>query len=60
MRWIASRRMDSQEIFVFFKKVDADSLADAGPQLQKVIDFKLELEESCLVFYKQFEEEKRI
>ena len=28
------------EIFVFFKRVDATSEADAGPQLQKVIEFR--------------------
>jgi tetratricopeptide (TPR) repeat protein len=44
----------SPEIFVFFKGIESASLADPGPQLQKVIDFKLELEETRSIMYKQF------
>ena len=47
----------SPEIFVFFKKIDAASVADPGPQLQKLLNFKLELEESRSVLYKQFDNE---
>jgi EAL domain-containing protein (putative c-di-GMP-specific phosphodiesterase class I) len=48
----------SPEIFVFFKKIDLASIADPGPQLQKLLNFKLEMEESRSVFYKQFDTDK--
>lgn len=37
--------------FVFFKHVDSASLADAGPLLQKVLDFRKSLEELRQVLY---------
>ncbi len=48
----------SPEIFVFFKHIDAASMADAGPQLQKVLDFRKSLEETQQVLYKVFAEGK--
>ena len=48
-RWKETRR---PEVFVFFKHVDAESLADPGPQLAKVLDFRKELEKSRLVVIK--------
>ncbi|MCX7423136.1 MAG: hypothetical protein NT013_26865 [Planctomycetia bacterium] len=43
--------------FVFFKHIDSASLADAGPQLQKVLDFRKSLEESRQVLYHGFANE---
>lgn len=43
------------EIFVFFKFVDALSEADPGPQLQKVMDFRKQLEETRTVLYRYFD-----
>jgi tetratricopeptide (TPR) repeat protein len=48
-RW---RREKSPEIFVFFKRVDAQQEADAGPQLQKVLQFRQHLEDTRQVFYR--------
>jgi hypothetical protein len=45
------------EIFVFFKHIDSASLADAGPQLQKVLDFRKSLEESRQVLSHGFANE---
>jgi len=44
----------SPSIFALFKTVDAPSLGDPGPQLQKVLAFRRDLEESRLVLYRQF------
>ncbi len=41
-------------IFIFFKGVDTDSLADPGTQLQKILDFKLSLEETGSTRYWEF------
>ena len=54
-RW---KKDDVPEIFVFFKRVDAASEADPGPQLKKVIDFRVQLEETRQVLYHYFEDEK--
>jgi hypothetical protein len=45
------------EIFVFFKRVDPVSEADAGPQLQKVMDFRRQLEETRQVLYHYFDDD---
>jgi tetratricopeptide (TPR) repeat protein len=45
----------SPRIFVFFKSVDALSLADPGAQLTKVLEFKRELETSRRVLYKTYD-----
>src|SRR5262249_8133784 len=44
------------EIFVFFKHVDAASMADAGPELSKVLKFRAELEATRSVRYRMFAE----
>jgi hypothetical protein len=58
-RWQKKRRGKPQapEIFVFFKHIDSASMADAGPQLQKVLDFRKSLEESRQVLYHGFSNE---
>lgn len=53
-RWKKDR---SPEIFAFFKHVDAASMADPGPQLEKVLKFRRELERSRIVLYRFFEDE---
>ncbi|MFM9962286.1 MAG: hypothetical protein ACKV2Q_13820, partial [Planctomycetaceae bacterium] len=45
------------EIFVFFKHIDSSSMADPGPQLQKVLDFRKSLEESRQVLSHGFANE---
>jgi tetratricopeptide (TPR) repeat protein len=47
----------SPEIFVFFKHIDPGQMADPGPQLQKVLDFRKQLEESRQVLYHLFNDE---
>ncbi|MEK6258898.1 MAG: tetratricopeptide repeat protein [Planctomycetota bacterium] len=54
-RW---KNTASPEIFVFFKHIDSGQMADAGPQLQKVLDFRKSLEESRLVLYHGFADEQ--
>ena len=58
-RWQKKRRGKPQapEIFVFFKHIDSASMADAGPQLQKVLDFRKSLEETRQVLYHGFANE---
>jgi len=51
-RW---ERTSAPEIFVFFKRVDAESEADPGPQLRKVMDFRKHLEKTHQVLYKYFD-----
>lgn len=51
-RWRSSK---APEIFVFFKRVDAESEADPGPQLRKVMDFRKHLEETREVLYRYFD-----
>ncbi len=46
------------EIFVFFKRVDPESEADPGPQLQKVINFRKHLEDSRQVLYHYFDSQE--
>ncbi|MGH7601736.1 MAG: DUF4062 domain-containing protein, partial [bacterium] len=42
------------EIMLYFREVHPDFLEDAGPQLQKVLDFKKQIEESRLALYWQY------
>jgi hypothetical protein len=58
-RWQKQRRGKPQapEIFVFFKHIDSASMADPGPQLQKVLDFRKSLEESRQVLSHGFANE---
>lgn len=53
-RW---KKDKEPEIFVFFKDIDPASMADAGPQLQKVLDFRKQLEASRQVLYHGFADE---
>ena len=46
------------QIFVFFKNIDPGQIADAGPQLTKVLTFRRSLEESRRVLYQTFNDEK--
>ncbi|MCG8509322.1 MAG: DUF4062 domain-containing protein, partial [Rhodospirillales bacterium] len=54
-RW---KKDKAPEIFVFFKRVDAASEADAGPQLKKVMDFRKHLEETRQVWSPYFDDEQ--
>jgi len=51
-RW---RSSCAPEIFVFFKRVDAESEADPGAQLRKVMDFRKHLEETREILYHYFD-----
>ena len=55
-RW---KKEGRPEIFVFFKYVDAASMADAGPQLAKVLAFRKELEKTRQVLYHEFDDETK-
>ncbi|MDH3997309.1 MAG: tetratricopeptide repeat protein [Desulfuromonadales bacterium] len=50
------KREGKPEIFVFFKRVDPASEADPGPQLEKVMEFRRQLEETRQVLYHYFED----
>ena len=54
-RW---KKTGSPELFVFFKHVDPGQMADPGPQLQKVLDFRRQLEDSRQVLYRVVADEK--
>jgi tetratricopeptide (TPR) repeat protein len=54
-RW---KKTDAPEIFVFFKRVDAASEGDPGPQLKKVMEFRKQLEETRQVLYHYFDDER--
>jgi hypothetical protein len=49
-------RASSPEIWMFFKTVDTAQTADAGPQLQKVINFRESLVEGKAILSKEFED----
>jgi tetratricopeptide (TPR) repeat protein len=44
-----------RDIVILFKGVDADRLADAGPQLSKVMDFRRSIEEEKKFLYHSFD-----
>jgi tetratricopeptide (TPR) repeat protein len=50
-RW---KKDQAPVIFVFFKHIDSSRMADPGLQLQKVLDFRKELEKTRTVLYRQF------
>ncbi|CQR41613.1 hypothetical protein THICB3110182 [Thiomonas sp. CB3] len=52
---LADEKSPLQEIVVFFKAVEARQLSDAGPQLQAVLKFKKELEESKSALFETFD-----
>ena len=54
-RW---KKDGKPEIFVFFKRVDAASEADPGPQLKKVMEFRKQLEETRQLLYRHFDDEQ--
>ncbi|MCY2951288.1 MAG: tetratricopeptide repeat protein [Planctomycetota bacterium] len=54
-RW---EKTGKPEVFVFFKNVDAASVADPGEQLQKVLKFRKQLQDTRKVLYRFFEDEK--
>ena len=54
-RWQKTR---APEIFVFFKRVDAASEADPGPELAKVMTFRKHLEDTRQVLYRNFDDER--
>lgn len=45
-----------RDLLVFFKEVDAVRLGDPGPQLQKVLNFKRDLEEEKELFFDTYSE----
>ena len=45
-------------LFVFFKHIDPGQMADAGPQLEKVLAFRKKLEATRRVLPRRFEDEK--
>jgi hypothetical protein len=42
------------EIFVILKKISPSRMSDPGPQLQKVLDFRRELEKTRTVLYREY------
>jgi len=56
LAWKRFGETGAPEIFVFFKLVDAASIADPGPQLAKVLQFRRSLEETRSVLYRSFED----
>ncbi len=53
-RW---QKTNSPKVYIFFKNVDAASLADQGPELTKVMTFKKKLENERHVIYRPFNTE---
>jgi len=51
------KKEQKPEIFVFFKRIDPASEADPGPQLEKVLKFKRQLEDSRQVMHRTFADE---
>jgi len=51
-RWKSTK---APEVFVFFKRVDAASETDPGPQLSKVIKFRQHLEKTRQILYHYFD-----
>jgi Domain of unknown function (DUF4062) len=48
-------RTGSPEIWMYFKKVDPEQLADPGAELQRVIDFKKSLIEGKQILFSEFQ-----
>lgn len=42
------------EIFVILKKISASRMADPGPKLQQVLDFRRELEKTKAILYREY------
>ena len=47
-------RENAPEIMLYFREVHPDFLADPGPQLQKVLDFKQQVEDGKLALYANY------
>jgi tetratricopeptide (TPR) repeat protein len=50
---------DMSDLMVCFKGVDDAKMADPGPQLLKVLDFRREMEDQKKIFYETFDEVER-
>jgi RNA polymerase sigma factor (sigma-70 family) len=59
-RAVARRRRGDTvpEVMLFFKDVDSESLEDPGPQLQRVLAFRQEVEASAEVLFGTFADER--
>jgi tetratricopeptide (TPR) repeat protein len=54
-RYLNAEEYPMRDVVVLFKAIDERKLADPGPQLQKVLDFKKRLEASKQHFYHTFD-----
>ncbi len=50
------KQTGSPRIFIFFKNIDPSYLEDVGPQLEKVLRFKRQLEKTSTVIYRTFDQ----
>lgn len=57
---LADPNAPMRDIAIYFRAVDDRQLADAGPQLTQVIDFKRELESSKQLLYNTFDKLKEL
>ena len=48
------------EIMLYFREVHPDFLSDPGPQLQKVLDFKQQIEEGHLALYQNYRDPEHL
>ncbi len=48
---------EEKEIWLYFRSIPDDMLADAGPQLKKVLKFRDKIEKDKKIFYKRYEDE---
>src|SRR3954453_6795149 len=53
---ISSADMPMTDILVLFKGISAAQLSDPGKQLQRVLEFKIKLDESRSLLYKTFDD----
>ncbi len=51
------RKKKSPEVLIFFKSVDNASVADPGPELKKVLDFRTELQKEHMTLIRSFNTE---
>ena len=54
-RYLDAEQYPMRDVVVLFRAIDEGKLADPGPQLQKVLDFKKRLEASKQHFYHTFD-----
>ncbi|MGR2708200.1 MULTISPECIES: DUF4062 domain-containing protein [Pseudomonas] len=52
---LQDRTFPMKEIIIFFRGVEAALLSDPGPQLQKVLDFKRQIEEEKELLFETFD-----